>query len=192
MPKLCCAGDIMYMHYTIDHVRVCKLATDEKQTNKQALEINLALHPLNNVTLTVPKMTVRQTRQNHNMGTDDLNTNQITVTGPTRWTLTISLSGEITPPKPTVWAQAKSEAARKAYCGIKWTPCCRQTGEKQEKKRAEVLAEHLWTQNPTPRSATNDVCMSIFCAHVYQGIRRGLVTNFIRSIGLKRALVELC
>lgn len=31
----------------------------------------------------------------------------------------------------------------------KRTPCCRQTEEEQEKQTPGILAEHLWTENPT-------------------------------------------
>lgn len=50
------------MDYTIDHVRACEPATNEKQAPLPkkiwtAWETNLALNPLNVETLTVTKMT---------------------------------------------------------------------------------------------------------------------------------------
>lgn len=48
---------------------------------EQARETNLALQLISVETLTITKMTqLSQIKQNHNMGTDDLNTNQITQT----------------------------------------------------------------------------------------------------------------
>ncbi len=78
------------MDYTIDHVRVCEPATNEKQ----AAHLKKIWTSLGNQPSITPIQcgdldsdqndTVTQIRQNHNMGTDDLNANQITLTGPTR------------------------------------------------------------------------------------------------------------
>lgn len=150
MPRQRCGGEIMCMDYTTDHVGVCEPATETSTTFEKDMDRpgkpTFISYRFNVETLAVK---TNQTESQH--GTGELKTNQNTPTRPAGWTLTISLSREITLPKQTAWAQAKSEAASKVSCGTKWTPCCRQTGEKQEKRRPEILAEHLWTENPTQK-----------------------------------------
>ena len=77
------------MDYTIDHVRACGPATNEKQAPLpkkiwKGLGNQPSITPIQCGDLDSDQNdTVRQIRQNHNMGIDDLNTNQNTLTGPT-------------------------------------------------------------------------------------------------------------
>lgn len=78
----------MYMDYTTDHVKEGEPATNKKQaTLPKKIWKGLGNRP--RITLIQcgdldcdQNDTVRQIRQNHNMGTDYLNTNQITLAGP--------------------------------------------------------------------------------------------------------------